>query len=110
VSSARNGAAGWAGEAPGLAERARWRLRRVVSRMSLAKTRMTPARWAAMETGNLKLENGNSKLETRNWKVESGSPARTNRQSKIGNLYSGQNKKFRCKAGKLLKINKVMTY
>ena len=64
------------------------------------KTRMTPAE---LETGNSKLETGNSKLERAGLAIG-------NRQSKIGNLYSGQGqgrwaeeKNFTNEATKLLK-------
>jgi hypothetical protein len=50
------------------------------------------------------------KIETGNWKFDTGRAGRANRQSKIGNLYSGQGqgrwmeeKKFTTEATKLLK-------
>jgi hypothetical protein len=63
-----------------------------------------------------KIETGNWKIETRNWKSETQSAGGANRQSKIGNLYSGQGqgrwteeKKFTNEATKLLKTNDSRT-
>jgi hypothetical protein len=70
----------------------------------------------ALENRNWKLEIGNLKLGAGDWKFETESAGRANRQSKIGNLYSGQaqgrwteEKKFTNEATKLLKTNDSRT-